>query len=56
VPDEVYEETQEHFSEKEMVDLTLVVGMINMWNRLAISMRAVPGRYKPAQTATASGS
>ena len=56
VPDDVYEETKKHFSEQEIVDLTLAVGMINMWNRLAISTRAVPGRYKPAQTATASGS
>src|SRR5215468_3257951 len=47
VPDDVYEETKKHFSEKEIVDLTLAVGMINMWNRLAISTRAVPGRYKP---------
>ena len=56
VPDDVYEETKKHFSEQELVDLTLAVGMINMWNRLAISTRSVPGRYKPAQTATASGS
>ena len=56
VPDAVYEETKKQFSEKEIVDLTLAVGMINMWNRLAISTRAVPGRYKPAQAATASGS
>jgi len=56
VPDDVYEETKKHFSEKEIVDLTLAVGMINMWNRLAISTRAVPGRYRPAQTATVSGS
>ena len=56
VPDDVYEETKKHFSEKEIVDLTLAVGMINMWNRLAISTRAVPGRYKPARTAGASGS
>jgi AhpD family alkylhydroperoxidase len=56
VPDDVYEETRKHFSEKEIVDLTLAVGMINLWNRLAISTRAVPGRYKPAHTPTASGS
>ena len=56
VPDDVYEETKKHFSEKEIVDLTFAVGMINMWNRLAISTRAVPGRYKSAQTAAASGS
>lgn len=54
VPDGVYEEVKKHFSEKEIVDLTLALGMINLWNRLAISTRAVPGRYKPAQTAAAS--
>ena len=53
-PDEVYEELKKYFSEKEIVDLTYVVGAINLWNRLAISMRSVPGRYKPARaTATA---
>ena len=56
VPDAVYEEVKKQFSEKEIVDLTLALGMINLWNRLAISTRALPGRYKPAQTATASGS
>ena len=56
VPDDVYEETKKHFSEREIVDLTLAVGMIYLWNRLAIPTRAVPGRYKPARTAGASGS
>jgi AhpD family alkylhydroperoxidase len=51
VPDSVYEEVRKQFSEKEIVDLTVVVTTINAWNRLAISMRAVPGRYKPAATA-----
>jgi AhpD family alkylhydroperoxidase len=53
VPDEVYEKVRKHFSEKEIVDLTLIVGTINLWNRLAISVRAVPGEYK-ARHATAS--
>jgi AhpD family alkylhydroperoxidase len=53
VPDEVYENVRKHFSEKEIVDLTLIVGTINLWNRLAISVRAVPGEYK-ARHATAS--
>jgi alkylhydroperoxidase family enzyme len=44
---------RKHFSEKEIVDLILIVGMINLWNRLAISVRAVPGEYK-AKHATAS--
>lgn len=51
VPDSVYEEVRKQFSEKEIVDLTFAVTTINAWNRLAISMRAVPGRYKPAATA-----
>jgi AhpD family alkylhydroperoxidase len=53
VPDEVYEGVRKHFNEKEIVDLTLIVGTINLWNRLAISMRTVPGEYK-ARHATAS--
>ena len=56
VPDDVYEEAKKHFSEQELVDLTLALGMINLWNRLAISTRAVPGRYKPAHTGAAAGS
>jgi AhpD family alkylhydroperoxidase len=48
VPDEVYELARQHFSEKELVDLTLAVVVINGWNRLAISFRKVPGTYQPA--------
>jgi AhpD family alkylhydroperoxidase len=51
VPDSVYEEVRERFSEEELVNLTLAVGSINMWNRLAISFRAVPGTYKSSKTA-----
>lgn len=54
VPDDVYGEVAKHFSEKEIVDLTIVVSTINMWNRLAISMRAVPGAYRPAKSSTPS--
>ena len=47
VPDEVYERAREQFTEKELVDLTMAVVVINGWNRLAISTRAVPGSYQP---------
>jgi AhpD family alkylhydroperoxidase len=47
VPDDVYERVRAHFSEKELVDLTLVVTTINAWNRLSIAMRSVPGSYEP---------
>ena len=49
VPDEVYESACRHFSDKELVDLTLAVAAINSWNRLAISFRKVPGTYQPAK-------
>ena len=38
-PDDAYEEVRQHFDEKELVDLTTLIGMINLWNRLAISLR-----------------
>jgi len=41
VPDEVYEEARRHFSEEELVKLTVAVAAINAWNRIAISFRAV---------------
>jgi len=40
-PDDVYEELRKHFSEAETVNLTMLIGMINLWNRFAISMRNV---------------
>ncbi len=49
VPDEVYENVRQHFSEKELADLTLAVVAINGWNRLNIAARIVPGDYKPGQ-------
>jgi AhpD family alkylhydroperoxidase len=49
VPDKVYESVGKEFSEAELVDLTYAVMAINSWNRLAISLRAVPGTYQPAQ-------
>jgi len=56
VPDIAYEEARKQFSEKELVDLTYVVTSINSWNRLAISLRAVPGSYKPAAASAAKSS
>jgi alkylhydroperoxidase family enzyme len=45
----VYEQVRPHFTEKELADLTLAVAAINAWNRLAISLRAEPGKYQPAK-------
>jgi AhpD family alkylhydroperoxidase len=38
-PDAIYDELRQHFDDKEIVDLTTLIGMINLWNRLAISLR-----------------
>ena len=41
-PNDVYDELRGHFSEAETVNLTMLIATINAWNRLAISLRAVP--------------
>lgn len=51
VSDKVFERVRKHFNEGELVNLTLAVTMINTWNRLAISFRAVPGTYQRQQKA-----
>jgi AhpD family alkylhydroperoxidase len=47
VPDELFDRARLHFSETELVNLTMAIVSINGWNRLAISFRAVPGLYQP---------
>jgi AhpD family alkylhydroperoxidase len=47
VTDEVYAATSAHFTEQELVDLTLAVVAINGWNRLSIAFRAEAGKYRP---------
>jgi AhpD family alkylhydroperoxidase len=51
VPDPAFASARAHFSEKELVDLTLAVVAINGWNRLSIAFRPVPGTYRPASRA-----
>jgi len=42
VPDEDFEHASEVFSEKELVDLTIAIGLMNAYNRIAISFRNPP--------------
>ena len=46
-PDDVYEQAKQQFSEKELVNLTLLVVTINGWNRIAIGFRSEAGKYVP---------
>lgn len=39
-PDAVFEEVRSQFSEDEVIALSIAIGMINAWNRLAIGFRA----------------
>jgi AhpD family alkylhydroperoxidase len=41
-PDEAYEALRAEFNEAECVNLTLAIGLINSWNRLAIGFRKMP--------------
>jgi len=45
VPDEVYEQVREQFSEEELAQLSLAVVAINGWNRLNVAARTVAGDY-----------
>jgi AhpD family alkylhydroperoxidase len=42
IPDAAYQAAAAHFSEKELVDLTIAVGLINTYNRIAIGFRRGP--------------
>ena len=42
VPDAEYEAARAVFSEKDLVDLTIAIGLMNAYNRMAISFRNTP--------------
>jgi AhpD family alkylhydroperoxidase len=46
-PDDVYEHVRQHFTEAELVNLSMAIVTINSWNRLALGFRTVPGTYEP---------
>ena len=52
VPDDVFERVRPHFTEAELVALTMAIVAINGWNRLAIAFRLPVGSYR-AKTALA---
>jgi AhpD family alkylhydroperoxidase len=42
VPDAAYEAAAGQFTPKELVDLTLAIGLINVYNRLGVGFRRTP--------------
>jgi alkylhydroperoxidase family enzyme len=41
-PDEAFEAVKAEFTEEELVRLTLLIGVINVWNRVNVGFRALP--------------
>lgn len=49
VPDNVYATAKLQFSDEEMIDLTLAVTTINVWNRINLAFPNEPGSYQVGQ-------
>ncbi|TMR09417.1 carboxymuconolactone decarboxylase family protein [Nonomuraea turkmeniaca] len=43
VPDAVWQQASEHYSEKQLALLIAAVAMINAWNRIGVTARLTPG-------------
>jgi AhpD family alkylhydroperoxidase len=50
-PDDAYQALAAQFSEKEITDITVAIGAINVWNRLAVGARTPHPIDKPARAA-----
>lgn len=55
VPDAIFEATREHFTEADLVNLTLAIASINAWNRMAIAFRAERPAASPRPPASVIG-
>jgi len=54
VPDEVYEQARQQFTDEELVDLTMTTLAINCYNRINVAFRTPAGNYQVGQHAAAS--
>jgi len=52
VPDEVYAQAKQQFSDEELVKLMIGIVTINAWNRFAITFGDAVGSYQPEHFAT----
>jgi AhpD family alkylhydroperoxidase len=44
VPDAIWEEARSHYDERALATLILSISCINLWNRLNVATRQVPGK------------
>jgi len=47
VPDEVWNEATRHYDEQALATLVLHIGMVNLYNRLNVTTKQVPGSLQP---------
>lgn len=50
ISDDIYDSVKQHFDDKELVDLTMAVVVINNWNRFNIAFKNVVCDYQPKST------
>lgn len=50
-PDDVFAELKQHFNDTEIANLTVLIGTVNAWNRIAIGFRTVHPTHAPANAA-----
>jgi AhpD family alkylhydroperoxidase len=55
VPDEIFNETREHFSDVDLANLTIAIASINAWNRMSIAFRAERPAASPRPPASLIG-
>jgi AhpD family alkylhydroperoxidase len=41
-PDDLYDALKAHFSDQQIVDLTIIIAQMNAWNRIAVGFRHLP--------------
>jgi AhpD family alkylhydroperoxidase len=46
VPDAIWADAAKHFDERALSALLLAIGVINVWNRLNVSVRQVAGQWR----------
>ncbi len=51
IPDSAYAPLRDHFTDQELVNITVAIGAINIWNRLAVGFRSQHPIDKPAKAA-----
>jgi len=50
-PDEAFDTLKAHFNDEEITKITVAIGVINLWNRLAVGARAMHPVDKVAKAA-----